>query len=97
MKRAVAILSALALAGCASTGVVASGDNTYTASAEYGSLTGSWGRATQEARGMARAFCDGRGRSERVVVLSEIRSGVFGVTPQRVSLVFACRMDPASG
>ena len=89
LKRAVQIgLLSLGLAGCGTTGVSYDGNGTYTVAAEHGSLDGSWGRAEQEARSQALAVCAGQQSTPQIVTTE--RSGILGVTPQRIVLTFTC-------
>lgn len=71
--------------------------NGFVVSAQYGALNGSWSRASQEAVGKAKSFCDARG--ERYVFITEERTGVVGWSPQESSIAFDCvnpNVKPAS-
>ncbi len=76
------------LVGCGTSEVVKGPNSTYTVSAQYGSLNGSWGRASQEAMQRAQFFCDVKG--ENFVFLGEQRDGVLGWSPQVSTITFRC-------
>ncbi len=76
------------LVGCGTSEVVKGPNSTYTVSAQYGSLSGSWGRASQEAMQRAQFFCDVKG--EKFVFLGEQRDGVLGWSPQVSTITFRC-------
>jgi len=61
----------------------------YSVSAQYGSVNGSWDRARAEATAKARQFCEAKG--QQVVLLDKYQSGILGVTPQKSTIMFACR------
>jgi hypothetical protein len=76
------------LGGCGVADVVQTGPATYSVSAQYGSVNGSWDRAQAEATAKARQFCEAKG--QQVAPLDQQRSGAFGWTPQKSTLAFAC-------
>jgi hypothetical protein len=76
------------LVGCGTSEVVKGPNSTYTVSAQYGSLNGSWGRASQEAMQRAQFFCDVK--DEKFVFLGEQRDGVLGWSPQVSTITFRC-------
>jgi hypothetical protein len=59
---AVVCATMVLLAGCGTTGVTVLSQSTYSVSAQYGSLSGSWARARQEAVEQAKEFCAGKGQ-----------------------------------
>ena len=78
------------LSGCSSVAeVVQTSPTEYSVSAEYGSVNGSWDRARAEATAKARHFCEAKG--QQVVLLDKYQSGILGVTPQKSTIMFACR------
>ena len=87
--------SAVAVGGCmaknGTADVVQTSPTTYSVSAEYGSLTGSWDRARNDAAARATQFCEAKG--EQVTLLNEQRSGVLGFTPQQSTITFACAQN----
>ena len=87
------LLSVL-LSGCGAADIVQTGPTTYSASAQYGSLNGSWGRARDEATAKATQFCKAKGQV--VTLLDEQRSGVLGFTPQNSTITFACAENPST-
>lgn len=78
----------LIISGCGTTPMRTSADGTYTISAQYGSLNGSWERASSSVNEQAFNFCNESGK--KVVVIEEIQDGVWGVSPQRSTLRFYC-------
>jgi hypothetical protein len=88
------LLAVVMLVGCGTTDVIKRADDTYTVSSQYGSLNGSWDRAAKDAMDKAVAFCDGR--RERILVVKELRDGVYGFSPQRVDIIFKCVNDTAT-
>ena len=87
-------LLTLFIAGCGSTAVRTNADGTYSVSAQYGSVNGSWDRASREANEKAVNFCNEL--SQGVVVLSERQDGEYGFTPQRADVRFQCLSKSAS-
>lgn len=80
------------LLGCGTADIVQTSATTYSVSAQYGSVNGSWDRARAEATTKATQFCEGKG--QQVTVLNEQRSGVLGWTPQQSTIAFACAPNP---
>lgn len=77
------------IAGCGTTDVYRiQGSDSYTVSAQYGSLNGSWQRASLEATGKAESYCRSMNKSLRII--NEERSGILGVTPQVATITFDC-------
>lgn len=91
MSRLCLALLAPLLIGCGSTPVRTNADGTYSVAAQYGSVNGSWDRASRQANEKAVSFCNER--SQGVVVLSETQDGVYGFTPQRKELRFSCSKE----
>jgi hypothetical protein len=93
VRSSVAVLSGcFALVGCTGiTDVTQTSPTTYSVSAQYGSLDGSWDRARNEAAAKAAQFC--RAKGQQVALLNEQRSGVLGFTPQVSTITFACAQD----
>jgi hypothetical protein len=80
------------LSACGTADVVeTSSPTTYSVSAQYGSINGSWDRARNEAAAKATQFC--RAKGQQVALLDEQRSGVLGFTPQKSTITFACAQD----
>src|SRR2546427_800622 len=90
----IAALLAVLLNGCGTAEVVQTSPTTYSVSAQFGSLNGSWDRAKSEATAKATQFCEARG--QRLALLDEQRSGVSGWTPQKSTITFACTQDTAA-
>ena len=88
LKFAILISPLVLLAGCGSTDVMKNVDGTYTVAAQYGSLNGSWDRASKEANEKALIFCDSKGEPLRLI--DERREGAWGLTPQRAEVKFEC-------
>jgi hypothetical protein len=74
--------------------VVQTSPTTYSVSADFGSLNGSWDRAKDEATAKATEFCKAKGQP--VALLDEKRSGILGWTPQKSTITFACRQNPST-
>ena len=87
-------LLTLFIAGCGPTAVRTNADGTYSVSAQYGSVNGSWDRASREANEKAVNFCNKL--AQGVVVLSEKQDGVYGFSPQRADVRFQCSSISAS-
>ena len=90
MKK-IPILLVIILVGCGTVDVTKRADDTYTVSSQYGSLNGSWDRAAKEAMDKAVAFCEAR--REKMVIVNERRDGIYGISPQRVDLIFKCSIN----
>jgi putative hemolysin len=83
------VSSALLLAACGTSEVIKNPTaNGYVVSAQYGSLNGSWTRATQEAAAKAKEFCAASGK--QFLFITEQRTGVVGFSPQESSIAFDC-------
>lgn len=82
------LLPFLLLGGCGTADVVQASATTYSVSAQYGSLNGSWDRSRGEAIAKATQFCEAKG--QQVALLNEQRSGTPGWTPQNSTITFAC-------
>jgi hypothetical protein len=84
------------LSGCVASisEVVQTSPTTYSVSADFGSINGSWDRARVEATAKATQFCDAKGQS--VAALKEQRSGIFGWTPQKSTISFECTQGPGT-
>jgi hypothetical protein len=82
------LVSVLILTGCGTVDVTKRTDDTYTVSSQYGSLNGSWDRAAKEALDKATVYCEGR--REKMLVVDERREGIYGISPQRVEIIFRC-------
>lgn len=79
----------LFLYGCMGTGDVLKRDeSTYYVSSKYGSINGSWERATREASKKGHDFCSGQ--RKKFIFLSEQREGVWGFSPQSSTITFRC-------
>jgi len=64
---------------------------TFSVSAQYGSVSGSWDRAQREAVAKAKEFC--AARRETYAFINEQRTGMFGFTPQVSTITFRCGPD----
>ena len=87
-ERIIVVLSVLLLAACGSTGVRERADGTFTVSAQFGSINGSWERASGAVNDEARTFCSKMGKE--VAIVEEVQDGTYGFTPQRAILRFNC-------
>ena len=80
------------LTACGTSEVIKNANNnTYSVSAQYGALNGSWTRAIQEATDKAVAFCGSMG--QKYYFMSEQRTGVVGWSPQASNITFGCGAD----
>jgi len=79
------------LSACGTTDVVQTSPTTYSVSAQYGSVNGSWDRARDEAAAKATQFCEAKG--QQVALLDEQRSGIVGWTSQKSTIAFACAQN----
>ena len=93
-KRYLTIFALVMLAACGTTDVIKKIDDAYTVSAQYGSLNGSWDRAAKDAMDKAIVFCEER--REKIIIINESRDGIYGISPQRVDIVFKCSNDNKS-
>ncbi len=85
------MLLVVLLNACGTTDVVQTSETTYSASAQFGSVNGSWDRARDEATRRRRSFV--RRRHSKVALLDEQRSGTFGWTPQKSTMAFSCAQN----
>ncbi|MDA8816157.1 hypothetical protein N9N68_02955 [Gammaproteobacteria bacterium] len=88
LKKILVLGAVLIISSCGTTPMRTAADGTYTISAQYGSLNGSWERASSSVNEQALNFCNESGK--KVVVIEEIQDGVWGVSPQRSTLRFYC-------
>jgi hypothetical protein len=82
------LLGCLGLTACGTSEISRNANETYTVSAQFGSVNGSWRRASIEANQKAFVFCEGRG--EKAVVIAERQDGIWGFSPQRAEVNFTC-------
>jgi hypothetical protein len=90
-KCAAAILSFItisSLTGCGTSEVTKGVNSTFIVSAQYGSLNGSWRRATAEALDKGNIFCANKGK--KFIFINEEREGVPGWSPQVSTITFKC-------
>jgi len=87
MKKFV-LSTVLIISSCGTTPMQTNADGSYTISAQYGSLNGSWERASREVNERAYSFCDKK--DQKVVIIEESQDGVYGLSPQRSVLRFYC-------
>lgn len=77
------------LVGCGTTEVIRNAHtNSYSVSAQYGSLNGSWTRASKEAGEKAMDYCQSVGK--QFLFINEQRTGVVGWSPQESTINFNC-------
>jgi hypothetical protein len=77
------------LMGCGTTEVIRNAHtNSYSVSAQYGSINGSWTRASKEAGEKAIDYCKSMGK--KFVFINEQRTGVVGWSPQESIINFDC-------
>ena len=88
------ILLALMLFGCGTSEIIKRSDSNYSVSAQYGSVNGSWSRASSEAVAKAEQHCKAQGL--KYVFINENRSGVVGWSPQVSEVTFSCGPDTQS-
>jgi hypothetical protein len=79
------------LTACGTTEVVKRADSNYSVSAQFGTMNGSWNRATAEAVSKAEQFCNAMG--QKYIFLNEKRDGVPGWSPQVSEITFQCGQD----
>ena len=92
-KYLIAFIGTSLLIGCGTTEVVRNAHtNTYSVSAQYGSLNGSWTRASKEAGEKAIDYCKSMGK--KFVFINEQRTGVVGWSPQESTISFTCSDPP---
>jgi hypothetical protein len=91
LQKLLAVLIVINLSACGTTEVIKKPDSTFTVSAQYGSVNGSWNRASAEAAAKASQYCETLG--QKYIFLSEKRDGVLGFTPQVSEITFQCGQD----
>jgi hypothetical protein len=79
------------LVGCGTNEVIKRSDSSYSVSSQYGSVNGSWARASTEAVSKAEQYCNGLGL--KYVFVGEKRDGVLGWSPQVSEITFKCGQD----
>jgi hypothetical protein len=84
-------LTCVAIVGCGTSEVRELSSNTFSVSAQYGALNGSWDRAQQDAVAKAREFC--AAKRETYAFIKEQRAGVVGFSPQSSTITFSCGPD----
>ena len=84
-------LSVLAMMGCGTSEVVKRADSNLTVSSQYGSMNGSWSRASAEAIAKAEQHCNALG--QKYIFVGEKREGVLGWSPQVSEITFQCGQD----
>ena len=89
-KILVIFVAIMIISGCGTTPMRTSADGSYTISAQFGALNGSWEKASKVVNEQAYNFCNKSGK--KVVVIEEIQDGVWGFSPQRATLRFNCTL-----
>jgi hypothetical protein len=80
------------LSGCSSGPELMKNPNgSYSSSAQYGSINGSWERASREVYESAEQSC--RALNLKLYVHGEQRTGVFGYSPQKSTITYSCEPD----
>lgn len=89
MKK-IAIIGLISLlVGCGTSDVIRNAHtNSYSVSAQYGAMNGSWTRASKEAGEKAMDYCQSMGK--KFVFINEQRTGVVGWSPQESTINFNC-------
>jgi hypothetical protein len=87
-------IALVSLSGCGTSAVKELSQSTYSVSAQYGSMNGSWGRAQSDAIAKAKEFC--AAKRETFSLNNEQRAGVFGFSPQSSTITFSCGPDVAA-
>ena len=88
MRYLLPLIFTFLLTACGTTDVVRNPNATFTVSAQYGSLNGSWDRAQREAVEKAQQHCEQMGLQYNF--MNESRSGVVGWSPQASAITFSC-------
>ena len=89
IKYLIALIASSFLVGCGTTEVIRNAHtNSYSVSAQYGSLNGSWTRASKEAGEKAMDYCKSMGK--KFVFINEQKTGVVGWSPQESTINFDC-------
>lgn len=82
-------ISILFLQGCGTADVYRdTNTGTYKVSAQYGSLNGSWERASRDATEKAVAYCTSMNKKYHFI--SEEKNGIQGWSPQQSIITFEC-------
>jgi hypothetical protein len=76
------------LSACGTSEIIKNPNNTFSSSAQYGALNGSWTRAQTDAIAQANEFCSKKGQA--YYFIDEKRDGVVGWSPQQSTITFAC-------
>lgn len=92
--RRTAAFAAVLVSGCGTTDITKNVDDTLKVSAQYGSIIGSWDRASQDANEKALIYCQGMGK--RLILIEERRDGIWGISPQRAEVKFRCSSEADS-
>ncbi len=93
MRYSLMLVFVLMLTACGTAGVTRNPNSTFTVSAQYGSLNGSWDRAQREAMQKAQEHCEQLGLQYNF--MNEARSGVVGWSPQVSAITFTCSKKTA--
>jgi outer membrane biogenesis lipoprotein LolB len=93
-KRVLVVVILAVLSGCGTTTVNELSPSTFSVSAQYGALNGSWDRAQKEAVAKGKEFCAAKG--ETFAFISEQQSGVVGYSWQRSTIYFSCGPSQSS-
>lgn len=93
MRYSLILIFVLMLTACGTTSVIRNPNSTFTVSAQYGSLNGSWDRAQREAVEKAQQHCEQMGLQYNF--MNEARSGVVGWSPQVSAITFSCSQKTA--
>lgn len=84
----ISLSASFGLTGCGTSEVTKSINSTYIVSAQYGSVNGSWGRASREALEKRNMFCENKGK--KFIFINEQRDWVWGWSPQSSTITFRC-------
>ena len=76
------------LSGCGVSEITRGANSTYIVSAQYGSVNGSFSRATKDALERGNTFCESKGK--KFIFVNEVKEGVVGFTPQSSTITFRC-------
>ena len=76
------------LSGCGVSEITRGANSTYIVSAQYGSVNGSFARATKDALERGNTFCESKGK--KFIFVNEVKEGVVGFTPQSSTITFRC-------
>ncbi len=78
----------IGLSGCGVSEITRGANSTYIVSAQYGSVNGSFARATKDALERGNTYCESKGK--KFIFLNEVKEGVVGFTPQSSTITFRC-------